>query len=194
MIKKWIHQFRTWGASLARHRHAELFLFLVSFAESSFFPLPPDVILVPMVLANRKKWFRLALITTVASVMGAVLGYVIGMTLFDVVAEPLIQFYHLEASVQAVEVYFEKGSFLAMLLAAFTPIPFKIFTIAGGLFRVAFLPFVIASVIGRGARFFLEAYLVNKAGHHVQPHKHPLWYGILGLLVVAAGVAYILLR
>ena len=194
MIKKRIHQFRTWGASLARHRHAELFLFLVSFAESSFFPLPPDVLLVPMVLANRKKWFRLALITTIASVLGAIIGYVIGLALFDVVAEPLIRFYHLEEHVQIVGGYFESGAFFAVLLSAFTPIPFKIFTIAGGLFKIAFIPFVIAATIGRGARFFLEAYMVHKAGHHIKPHKHPVWYGILGLLIVVAGIAFLMLR
>jgi len=192
MIKKWIQQFRIWGTALARHRHAEVFLFLVSFTESSFFPLPPDVLLVPMVLANRKKWIHLALLTTVGSVLGAVLGYVIGMALFDIVAQPLVNFYHLETSIHTVETYLEKGSFLAMLLAGFTPIPFKLFTIAGGLFNVAFLPFIIASAIGRGARFFLEAYLVHKAGSYVNIGKHPIWYLSLGALAVV-GIVYLIL-
>lgn len=194
MIQKWMKKFHTWAASLARHRHAQGILFLISFAESSFFPIPPDVLLVPMVLADRRKWFRLALITTIASVLGAIAGYIIGLALFDIVAQPLINFYHLEASVQAVELYFEKGSFLAMLLSAFTPIPFKIFTIAGGLFRVAFLPFVIASIIGRGARFFLEAYLVQKAGKHVNIGKHPIWYTTLALLIVIAAVVFLVVH
>lgn len=194
MMKGWMNKFRDWAASLARHRHAQGILFLVSFAESSFFPIPPDVLLVPMVLANRAKWVQIALITTIASVLGAIAGYIIGVVLFDIIAQPLINLYHLEASIQIVEVYFDKGAFLAMLLSAFTPIPFKLFTIAGGLFRVSFLPFVIASIIGRGARFFLEAYLVQKAGKHVSIGKHPIWYITLVLLVVIAGVVFLLVH
>lgn len=194
MIKKWINTFHQWTASFARHRYAQAILFFISFAESSFFPVPPDVLLVPMVLANRKKWIRLALITTIASVLGAIVGYIIGMALFEALAQPLIQLYQLESAMEMVELYFDKGSFIAMLISAFTPIPFKIFTIAGGLLHVAFLPFVIASIIGRGARFFLEAYLVQKAGRHVHVGKHPIWYTTLALLAVIAIVAFLLLR
>ncbi|MCB9809275.1 DedA family protein [Candidatus Nomurabacteria bacterium] len=194
MIKKWFFKLKSWVASLARHRFAEPILFFISFAESSFFPIPPDVMLIPMVAANRKKWFRLALITTIGSVVGAIAGYMIGMFLYDAVALPLIQTYHLETQMIAVGAYFDQGAFLAMLISAFTPIPFKIFTIAGGLFRVAFLPFVIASIIGRGARFFFEAFIVHKAGGYVSLEKNPYWYMILGLLIVIAIVVYFVVK
>jgi membrane protein YqaA with SNARE-associated domain len=165
-IFSWLYK-RTlaWSA----HPHAPRYLGALSFAESSFFPIPPDVMLAPMVMAKRERAWSYALLTTVASVLGAILGYYIGVFLYHEVALPIIQFYHAQEKFDHVQQWFEAYGFWIVFLAGFTPIPYKLFTISAGVTAMALLPFVVASLIGRGARFFLVAGLLYWGGPKIAP-------------------------
>lgn len=157
-----------WTMSLAGHPHALWALALVSFAESSFFPVPPDVLVIPMVLAAREKAWKIALVCTVASVVGGIAGYGIGAFLFEAVGEPVLAFYHaLEKFDQARAMYNEHGV-LIVFTAGFSPIPYKIFTIASGVTGMDPISFALASAVGRGARFFLVAGLLWKYGEPIR--------------------------
>ncbi len=154
--------------ALAASRQAPLWLGIVSFAESSFFPIPPDALLIPMVLARPERAYRLALLCTLASVAGGILGYFIGYALYDAVAAPLIHFYHYEAAAQAFVDRFQQYGLWVILIKGLTPIPYKIVTITSGLAHFNFAVFVAASVVTRGLRFFLLAFLLNRFGHPVR--------------------------
>ena len=138
------------------HPHAERYLAGLSFAESSFFPIPPDVLLAPMTLANPARGWWLALMTTIASVLGGLFGYLIGWLALDLIEPWLIEFGYHESYLTATD-WFERWGFWAVLVAGFSPVPYKVFTIAAGALSM-FLPgFLLASFIGRGGRFFLVA-------------------------------------
>jgi membrane protein YqaA with SNARE-associated domain len=175
----------------ARHPHAPWYLGGLSFAESSFFPIPPDVMLAPMSLANpnRAVWF--ATLTTVTSVLGGMFGYLIGMFFFELV-EPLLQEGRYGEGFAVAGQWFEKWGFLAVFAAGFSPIPYKVFTIAAGVVGMAFLPFVLASLIGRGLRFYLVAGLMAWGGERMEQQLHR-WVDWLGWLTVALLVAIVLL-
>lgn len=153
--------------SWAEHPKASKFLFGLSVAESSFFPIPPDVMLAPMCLSRPSKAFYFALLTTVGSVAGGVIGYLIGMYSFEIVA-PIIDSLKYTEKFEHVKVWFTEWGFWAIFIAGFSPIPYKLFTIAAGLLGMLFIPFVIASIIGRGARFFLVAFLVSLGGDNLR--------------------------
>ena len=171
---------------LAKHRHAEYYLGGLSFAESSFFPIPPDVMLMPMSLARPDSWIRFALLTTIMSVLGGIVGYFIGVWAFEWLESILTTGGYADKFEQATNL-FNKWGVAAILVAGFSPIPYKLFTITAGLLSMAFLPFVIASAIGRGARFFLVSGLVAKAGPKMEPTilKYIEWLGwlVVGLLI-----------
>ena len=137
----------------AKHRHASKYLFALSFAESSFFPVPPDVMLAPMALAQPSKALRFALLTTIASVLGGVFGYLIGYFAFDTIAPWLQETRYWDKYLLARD-WFDEWGFWAIFIAGFSPIPYKVFTIAAGALSMMFLPFVAASLVGRGLRFF----------------------------------------
>ena len=175
------------------HRHAPRYLAALSFAESSFFPIPPDVMLAPMVLARPPHWWRLAALTTVASVLGGIAGYAIGFVALEAVTPLLHKLGWYDGYLYARELYSEWGVWI-VFIAGFSPIPYKLFTIASGAASMAFAPFVIASLIGRGARFFLVAWLVYALGPRVEPvlRKH---IDTIGWAVVAAAlVLWLVLR
>jgi membrane protein YqaA with SNARE-associated domain len=150
------------------HRHAERYLAALSFAESSFFPIPPDVMLAPMTLAKPGKGWRYAAVTTIASVLGGIAGYAIGWVAIDAVTPLIERLGYLETYEQATS-WFERYGFLAILAAGFSPIPYKIFTIAGGALTMFFPGFVLASLLGRGARFFLVAGIIVFGGPRMEP-------------------------
>lgn len=154
--------------ALAASRRAPLWLAVISFAESSFFPIPPDALLVPMALARPDRAFRLALICTVASVLGGALGYLIGYALYDQLALPLIRLYHYEAAAAAFQERFNEYGLWVILIKGLTPIPYKIVTIASGAAHFNFLIFLAASLVTRGARFFLIALLLRRFGAPVR--------------------------
>lgn len=171
----------------AAHRHASWYLAGLSFAESSFFPIPPDVMLAPMVLARRHRAWFYALVTTLASVLGGVLGYLIGMLAFDTVGPWVEQSGYAEAYQHAQD-WFDRWGVWVVFLAGFTPIPYKIFTLSAGVASMAFIPFVLASLLGRGARFFLLAGLIYFGGDKMERllRKYIDWLGWLALLLLAA--------
>ena len=144
---------------LSRHRRAPTYLAIVSFAESSFFPVPPDVMLAPMVLGNRKRAWRLAGLTTIASVAGGIFGYFLGGF-----GEWLVTIYGAQATLALAQQWFEDYGIWIILVAGFTPVPYKIFTISAGMMGMSLVAFVLASIIGRGARFFLVAGFIYFAG------------------------------
>lgn len=150
------------------HRHAPYYLAGVSFVESSFFPIPPDVMLVPMVLNAPPKAWQYAGITTLGSILGGLLGYAIGYYAFEWVAEPLIQAMGYQAAYQRAVGWFSQYGVWMIILAGFTPIPYKIFTIAAGMTQMALVPFILGSCVGRGMRFFLVAALVACFGKRIE--------------------------
>jgi membrane protein YqaA with SNARE-associated domain len=150
--------------ALSASRRAPLWLACVSFAESSFFPVPPDALLIPMVLARPHRAWVLASICTVASVAGGCLGYLIGAELFDRVAVPVLRFYHAEAAMGDFRAMYARWGLYVILIKGLTPIPYKLVTIASGAAHFDFRVFVAASTVTRGARFFLEAGLLRYYG------------------------------
>jgi membrane protein YqaA with SNARE-associated domain len=150
--------------ALATSRRAPLWLACVSFAESSFFPIPPDALLVPMVLARPHRAWRLAAICTIASVAGGCLGYLIGAELFARVAVPLLHFYHADKALGDFQALYAHWGLYVILIKGLTPIPYKLVTIASGAAHFDFRVFVAASTVTRGARFFLEAALLRYYG------------------------------
>jgi membrane protein YqaA with SNARE-associated domain len=178
----------------SRHRHAPRYLAALSFAESSFFPVPPDVMLVPMAVARPREGARLALITTVASVLGGVLGYVIGYLAFGAV-EPWVVAAGYGARLEQAQAWFDQWGVWVVFVAGFSPIPYKVFTITAGALSMALLPFVLASLVGRGARFFAVALLIAWAGPRIEPRIRPymewIGWGTVALLGIALLVYYL---
>ncbi len=154
--------------SLAASRRAPWWLALVSFAESSFFPIPPDALLIPMVLARPERAWRLAAICTASSVLGGLLGYWIGYALYDQLALPLIRFYHYEAAADAFRARFNEWGLWVILIKGLTPIPYKIVTITSGAAHFPLGAFMLASLATRGARFFLLAALLRRFGEPIR--------------------------
>jgi len=178
----------------SRHRHAERYLGALSFAESSFFPIPPDVMLAPMVLAQRQRAWWLAALTTLTSVIGGVAGYLIGRFLFDQIGQPVVELYHAQEKFEHVKALFLEYGIWIVFIAGFTPIPYKLFTITSGVMSMALLPFVLASAIGRGARFFLVAGLLYFGGERFESFLRQ-WIDVLGWAVLfLAGLAFIILK
>ena len=180
---------------LSRHRHAPKYLAIVSFAESSFFPVPPDVMLAPMVLGNRKRAWRLAGLTTVASVAGGIFGYYLGGF-----GEWLVIFYGAQSTLAQVQQWFTDYGIWIILVAGFTPVPYKIFTISAGMMGMSLVTYVIASIIGRGARIFLVAGFIYFAGTFFTTDEDLIitirrYIDLLGWIIIALLVTlFILLR
>ncbi len=157
-----------WVLRMAHHRHALRALAGVSFAESSFFPIPPDVMVVPMVLARRDQAYLIATVCTIASVLGGIFGYFIGYYLLESVGQWLIQLYHMQDKIAQFQTTYGEYGAAIILLKGLTPIPFKLVTIASGIAHFNFPLFVILATITRGARFFIIAALLKRFGEPVQ--------------------------
>lgn len=175
----------------ARHRLAVWYLAALSFAESSFFPIPPDVMLMPMCLGKPKRAWYFAAVTTLASVLGGVLGYAIGMFALDLIAPLINEGGRWAAAYARATDWFHEWGFWAVFLAGFSPIPYKVFTISAGAVSMSFLPFVLASIIGRGGRFFLVAGLLAWGGDKMEQTIRR-YVDILGWLVVVLIVVGVL--
>lgn len=157
-----------WTMSLAARRDAEKALAAVSFVESSVFPIPPDVLLIPMVLADRRRWMRIAVVCTAASVAGAMLGYLIGFFLFELIGQRIIGFYGAEDSFASIERWYDTWGGWGVLFAAITPFPYKVLTIFSGFVGMNPVTFIVVSVIGRGFRFFLVSWLLYHYGEPIR--------------------------
>jgi membrane protein YqaA with SNARE-associated domain len=169
---------------LAAHRRATWALAAVSFAESSVFPVPPDVMLIPMVLAERAKAWRLAFICTIASVLGAGLGYAIGFVFWETIGQPVIAFYNGEAAFARFSAFYDGWGVWIVLAAAISFLPFKVATIASGVSGLALLPFLLTSLIGRAIRFFGVAALVYYFGPNMQ-YVIDRYFNVLTLIFIA---------
>ncbi|WP_101925401.1 MULTISPECIES: YqaA family protein [Luteimonas] len=175
----------------ARHPHAPWYLTTLSAAESVVFPIPPDVMLAPMALARPRSWWRYALLCTLGSVAGGLLGYLLGHYALDLVWPWIVQM-GWEATFARVQALFLHHGMLFVFLAAFTPIPYKVFTIASGSLGVGLLPFLAGSLFGRGARFFLVAGLMAWGGPRVEPvlRRYIEWLGWWMVALVVVGLIW----
>lgn len=180
-----------WFSARAHTTHAYAWLFLLSFSESSFFIVPPEILMMPMLAADGRRWVRVALFTTGASLLGAIFGYFIAFFFFDTIGERIIELYHLEDEFAHVAQLFEENVFWVMLTAAFTPIPFKVFVLAAGFFKVNFFWFFVASTIGRTLRYLIIAYLAKRFGPHLT--ELVLKYANIVTVVVVAIIAVVTL-
>lgn len=173
-----------WVLSLAHKKHSSLALFFLSFAEASFFPLAPDILQIALTIERPNNAWKYASISLVGTVLGAILGYLIGMVTWHYTASFFFTYIFSQETFNTVEVLYHQHSFWSVFIAAFTPIPFKIFTIAAGVFHVPFLLFVIASIIGRGARFYLVAALLHYYGPSVKGFIEK-YFNLLSVIFVA---------
>ena len=194
MIKKLYDNCVTW----AGHKYAKPILAIEAFIESSFFPIPPDVMIVPMVVSKRNEFFRIALIATIFSVLGALFGYYIGYSLHEV-AIKIFEFYGYEYSDSFKEKFTTGGGFFAWLgilvTAGFTPLPFKLLTISSGIIHFNLISFIFICIVTRGLRFFLVAYLTYKFGSKFGPFlekKGGQWATVIAIIIIilAAGIYF----
>jgi len=176
-----------WVISWGHSPYGTWALFLLAFAESSFFPIPPDVLLMCLSLSRPKRAFWYAIVCTLGSVLGGLFGYLIGFGLYESVGSRLISFLGYESEFQVVGQLFENNAFLAIVAAAFTPIPYKVFTIAAGVWSIDLITFIVSSIVGRGARFVLVAGLIYFFGERIKvfidKYFNLLTFVALGLLV-----------
>ena len=157
-----------WTLKKAEHKYSSWILSIVSFSESSFFPIPPDVLLIPMIIAKRTKAWTYALICTLSSVIGGVAGYAIGFFLFNSIGILIVEFYHLSNSFNTFENYYKEYGILIVLGAGFTPFPFKFITIASGVFSLNIFLFILTAFIARGLRFYLLTSLLFIFGEKIK--------------------------
>ena len=157
-----------WTIRLAGHRHATLALFAVSFAESSVFPIPPDAMLVPMILANPRKAWLFAGVCTVASVLGGMVGYAIGYFLYDTLGKPILQLYGQQEQIEHALAWYREWGAWIVAVKGFTPIPYKVVTITSGFAHLDIWAFLLASVVSRIPRFFLVAALLRRYGDPIR--------------------------
>ncbi len=157
-----------WTLEKAQHKNAKWYLSLISFVESSFFPIPPDILLIPMALASKANALFYAFICTLFSVLGGILGYAIGYFFYNSVGIYIVDFYHLENSFNIFESYYKEFGILIVLGAGITPFPYKFITIASGVFGLNIFLFIIVSIIGRGLRFYLIAILLYFFGEKIK--------------------------
>ena len=184
---------------LAAHKSSKYYLAIISFIESSFFPIPPDVMVIPMVISKKNDFIKIFLITTIFSVLGGMLGYLIGAFFFDF-GTYIMSIYGYENKLSIIKDNLTNSdNFYAWLsilfLAGFTPLPYKVFTIASGLIGFNFFIFILISLISRGLRFFLVSYLSYKFGHlfTIFMDKHgSKWFTIIGISIVIIGIIFYL--
>ena len=198
MIKKLYDRCILW----AGYKYANLFLAIESFIESAFFPIPPDVMIIPMVIAKKNKFLKIAAIATIFSVLGALFGYLIGYVFFNEVGIKIFEIYGYENPNFLKEKFSTKGGFISWLgilvTAGFTPLPFKLLTISSGFINFNIIFFIIICVLTRGTRFFLVAYLTNKFGDKFGPFlekQGTKWAIIIALVIlIIVGLVYIVIK
>jgi len=183
-----------WTMRWAEHKFAPRMLAILTFAESVFFPIPPDVLLAPMVLAKPEKAWSYATLTTIASILGGSVGYILGYYMFEPWIQPAITAMNKQEAFDSVVLWFEHWGIWVIFIAGFSPIPYKLFTVSAGFLQMAFLPFFIASAIGRGMRFFLVAGIIRWGGAPME-QKIRQWVDTLGWIIVGLiVVAYFIFR
>ena len=164
----WLRAIYDWVLGFAERPEGERALFLIAFAEASFFPIPPDMLLIPLAVGSPGKALRFAAVCTVGSVLGAMLGYLLGLQFYEVLGRRIIEFYGAQDGYQQTRELYQNWDAIAVAVAGFTPIPYKVFTIAAGVFHINFLTFLLASLLSRGARFFLVGGLILWFGPEIK--------------------------
>ena len=187
---------RDWFAQKADTTHARMWLALLSFTESSVFIIPPDPLLAAMVFVRKDRWLRYALITAVASIAGAVFGYVLGALFYDLVGARIVEFYHLQPHMAKATELVKNGVFVFTVIMAFTPIPFKIAVLAAGFTKANFLAFFIAAAGGRGIRYVLVALIAKVFGEHAEHFMKRFWWYVTigGTVLLVVYLLYYFLR
>lgn len=187
--RDYIRKMYDWAMNIAAHPNGLMILCVVSFIESSFFPIPPDIFLIPLVLARRNEAFKIALYTTVSSVLGGVFGYAIGWFLYDSIGIKILNFYHYTQQFETFCSYYNEWGAWIVFGAGLTPFPYKIVTIASGVTHLNLWVFVIASVIARGMRFYLVAWLLWKFGVPMKAfiEKNLGWLSVLFFALLIGG-------
>lgn len=183
-----------WAMAKAGHRYAEVWLALVSFIESSIFPIPPDVMLIPMVLASPGKWFRLALVCSLASVAGGYLGYAIGYFFMDTLGMLILEFFHLTEKFHAFKPLVDEYGVWVIIVKGATPIPYKLITIAAGAFHFDLLQFTFASFVARAMRFFIVAALLWKFGPTIREFIEKRLKLVMTAMVVLILAGFVVLK
>lgn len=181
-----------WFKKRAHGTHAKAWLVLLSFSEASFFIVPPDVLLIAILMAGASRWILYATITTVASLAGGIFGYFIGFLFFDAVGFRIIEFYHLAEQMKEIQLLYHNNAFWVVVTAAFTPIPYKLFTLSAGFFKINIIVFITASIFGRGLRYFLVAYITKLFGGKIT-RLLLKYFNIITVIVIAVIVIIILL-
>ena len=190
---KFLRDLYNWTLEQSSKKYASWFLAFISFIESSFFPIPPDIILIPMIIAKRTKAFILAFICTIFSVIGGLFGYFIGFALFNSVGLILVNFYGMNDYIESLKEYYNNYGVWFVLIAGFTPLPFKIITIASGLFQLNLIVFIVCSLIARGSRFYLIAVLLYIFGETIKKfiEKYFNILTILFFILLIGGVLFL---
>lgn len=192
-FNRFVKMIYDWMLAISASPNALWFLALISFAESSFFPIPPDIMLIPMVLATPSKAMRIAGIATISSVLGGYFGYSIGVFFFDLIAKPILSFYGYMQQFDVFKDYYHQWGAWIVFGAGITPFPYKVITIASGVVRLDLITFTIASVIARGMRFYLVAWLLMKYGSPMKNfiEKNLGTLSVLFLILLIGGFALI---
>lgn len=177
-----------WFKLRAHGAYAKAWLFFLSFTESSFLFIPPDILLIAMLLVRSREWLYYAIFTTVASVLGAIFGYAVAVFFFDTIGVRIVEFYHLAEEMETVRSLFAQNGFWVIFTAAFTPIPFKVFVLAAGFLKINFLVFIIASILGRLLRYGIIAYAVHILGDRATTFLSRYSVAVTVAVVVLIGV------
>jgi membrane protein YqaA with SNARE-associated domain len=177
-----------WTLHWSKTKNSNYALFFIAFFESSVFPIPPDVLLIPMVVSEQKNWYKKALICTLGSVCGALLGYYIGRIFYDTIGLSVVNFYNLHHAMAVIGEKYASNAFLSVFAGAFTPIPYKALTISAGMFKISLPVLIIASLIGRGGRFFIVAAAIRLFGKKVQ-YLIEKYFNILSLIFLIMLIA-----
>lgn len=191
---RWLRSLKEWVENFAQKPGAGWALFLIAFAESSFFPIPPDVLLIALGVLVPKKSFKYALICSVGSVLGGMFGYLIGYQFFELIGQKIIAFYGVQAQYEYVQKLYSENAFSAIAIAGFTPIPYKVFTIAAGAFEVSFATLVYASALSRSARFFLVSGLFYFFGPSIKPFIDKYFEALSVAFVVLLILGFVVIR
>ena len=187
-IWEWQRRGVEWFKSRAHSAYAKAWLFFFSFTESSFFIVPPDPLLGAILLAGSRQWLYYAVLTTVASILGAIFGYAIAVFFFDTIGVRIIEFYGFGNEMETVRVLFSDNAFWVIFTAAFTPIPYKVFVLAAGFLKINFFTFLVASIVGRGLRYFIIAYAVHVLRDRAAAFLSRYSVAITVAVIVAIGV------
>lgn len=190
---KYIKKIYDWVLHWAETPYGVPALFLLAFAESSFFPIPPDVLLIALAISIPTRAFYYALICTIGSVTGGIVGYGIGIFAYETIGQPIVQAYNGEPVMLKIKTWYDTYGFWGILIAAVTPIPYKVFTIASGVFEFKFLPFITASIVGRALRFFAVATLIYYFGAPIKVFidKYFNWLSIAFIVLLIGGFVLI---